>query len=163
MCRTLDIVEALATKSDSRSLAEVRAQRLALGRLLGQLAIPAEIEFPEDVASPQSRRDEMGIEEGRELSMRPKEEATPTTTTDSDPTAEIEQLLRESRALYWSDWSVERNRARYKAAEARVRAWHAANGPTPMSVTMKFVRETYPNLRAVDDQGTGRGKPRDQS
>jgi hypothetical protein len=47
VCRTLDIVEDLATKSDSRSLAEVRAQRLALGRMLAQLAIPAEaIESP---------------------------------------------------------------------------------------------------------------------
>jgi hypothetical protein len=40
ICRTLDIVEALAEREDRPSLAEVRQQRLALGRLLAQLEIP---------------------------------------------------------------------------------------------------------------------------
>lgn len=46
-CRTLDLVERLeaAVKSrpdpDPKIIAEIRAQRIALGRLLAQLAIPA--------------------------------------------------------------------------------------------------------------------------
>lgn len=48
VCRTIDVVEALAGSDDLRSLAELRQQRLVLGRLLAQLQIPGDqaIESP---------------------------------------------------------------------------------------------------------------------
>jgi hypothetical protein len=58
VCRTLDTVEALQEAAgDLRTLAELRQQRLALGRMLGQLEIPDDVDSTlESPATVRARR-----------------------------------------------------------------------------------------------------------